>query len=250
MMSDFARDGLALDSEDRLPWLEAADDVDESDSVSPLKLLGFVIAGLVLLGAIVGGVYWFQNRDSSGGEGPLIAAQEGNYKVRAEDADAKKFDGEGDTSFATSQGSETVGRIDPSKLPEAPVVGTPKSASAPAANTTPAPDKPGNRVTAPVVDATGARTGSMTPQPAATSTGSGMAIQLGAYGSANGAKEAWSKLSKRFPYIAALTMSVQPTTNAAGATLYRLRAAAPSANEARSLCGKLTVAGENCLVVR
>ena len=51
------------------------------------------------------------------------------------------------------------------------------------------------------------------------------------------------------PYLAELGKSVSPATTG-GKTVYRLRAAAGTAANAASLCGKLRVAGENCVVVR
>ena len=82
-MSDTTRDSLDLDDEDRLPWLETADDYDGEGEYSPVRVALFVLAGLILLGAIVGGIYWLQGRDNGiDGDGDLIAAQEGDYKVR------------------------------------------------------------------------------------------------------------------------------------------------------------------------
>lgn len=241
-MGDYARDSLDLDDEDRLPWLEPADSTDEDDSVSPLKLLGFIVAGLVLIGAIVGGVWWLQDRGGDGtGEGRLIAAPEGDYKVPANEADARKFEGEGDASFAASEGVEQEGRIDPSRLPEAPVTSGP----APAPATRPAAVAPSARVNAPVADATKAAKPSAAPSAAAQ--GRAM-IQLGAYGSEASARDAWGRLSKRFAYLAPLTTSVE-AAQVGDTTLYRLRASAGTAAQANGLCGKLKVAGESCLVV-
>jgi hypothetical protein len=96
-------------------------------------------------------------------------------------------------------------------------------------------------VTTRVADETNVRPA--TSQPARTG---GAVIQLGAYGSQSGARDAWTRLSKRFAYLAPLTMSVEPT-EVGGSTLYRLRATAGA--QANTLCGRLKVAGESCLVV-
>jgi hypothetical protein len=180
-----------------------------------------------------------QNRNGGGsaGEGQLIAAPQGDYKLPANEADAKKFDGEGDASFAASEGVLRDGRIDPSRVPEAPIA---KTAPAPAP-TPAAPSRPGQSVTARVADETAAPAKSAPAKAAAGGT-----IQLGAYGSAALAKDAWGKLSKRFAYLAPLAMSVEPV-EVGGSTLYRLRAAA--GGQAGTICGKLKVAGESCLVV-
>ena len=74
----------------------------------------------------------------------------------------------------------------------------------------------------------------------------GALIQVGAYGSASGAKDAWTRLSKRFAYLAPLAMTVEPA-EVGGSTVYRLRASA--GGQASLICGKLKVAGESCMVV-
>ena len=239
-MSDYARGRLDLDDEDRLPWLEPAMDDAAEERISPLRLLGLILLGLALIGAVVAGVWWMQNRNGGGGagEGQLIAAPTDAYKIAANEADAKKFDGEGDASFAASEGVLRDGRIDPSRVPEAPIA---KTAPAPAAPAPAAPNKPAASVTARVVDETNVR-----PAAVAKPVAGGAMIQLGAYGSASGAKDAWSKLSKRFAYLAPLAMTVEPA-EVGGGTVYRLRASA--GGQAGTICGKLKVAGESCLVV-
>ncbi|WP_420144237.1 SPOR domain-containing protein [Sphingobium sp.] len=239
-MSDYARGRLDLDDEDRLPWLEPAIDDEAEESISPLRLLGLILLGLALIGAVVAGVWWMQNRNGAGGagEGQLIAAPTDGYKIAANEADAKKFDGEGDASFAASEGVARDGRIDPSRVPEAPIA---KTAPAPAAAAAAAPGKPSQSVSAKVADETAAA-----PKAAPAPTRGGAMIQLGAYGSASGAKDAWTKLSKRFAYLAPLAMTVEPA-QVGGGTVYRLRAGA--GGEASTICGKLKVAGESCMVV-
>ena len=71
-------------------------------------------------------------------------------------------------------------------------------------------------------------------------------IQLGAYGNQAFAKDAWKRLSKRFTYLEPLPMSIEQA-EVGGSTVYRLRAAA--GGQASTLCGKLKVAGESCMVV-
>ncbi|MFC3442342.1 SPOR domain-containing protein [Sphingobium rhizovicinum] len=239
-MGDYARGRLDLDDEDRLPWLEPAMDDADDDGISPLRLLGLIILGLVLIGAVVAGIWAVQNRNGGGGanEGQLIAAPTDSYKIAANEADAKKFAGEGDASFAASEGVARDGRIDPSRVPEAPIA---KTAPAPAGARPAAPAKPAASVTARVADET-----SVTPKAAAPKAAASGTIQLGAYGSAAVAKDGWSKLSKRFAYLAPLATSIEPA-EVGGSTVYRLRASAGA--QASMICGKLKVAGESCMVV-
>ncbi len=245
--------GLGLEDEDRLPWLEAADGFEEDGEVSPARLLVMVLGGLLLIGAVLGGLWWIQNGGARG-KGELIAAQQGDYKVAPKNDGAKTFEGEGDASFSASEGAEPAGRVDPTRMPEEPAV-TPqereaavtkvaadKAAAGKAAKATPA-DK---------VNAKQAATSVKTPdadaKAAPTTSGSGM-IQLGAFSSDAAAAKAWTNLSKRFAYLADLNKSVSPAKVGNG-TVYRLRVSAGTTANATNLCGKLRVAGENCVVVR
>lgn len=247
--------GLGLESEDRLPWLEAADGVEEDGDVSPARLLVMVLGGLLLIGAVLGGLWWVQNGGARG-KGELIAAQDGSYKIAPKNDGAKTFEGEGDASFSASEGAEPAGKVDPTRMPEEPAV-TPQereAASAKAAADKAAAAKAKAR---PAIVATKEQ-----PQPAATSVktpdaavkaapaaaGSAM-IQLGAFSSDAAAAKAWTNLSKRFAYLADLNKSVAPAKVGDG-TVYRLRVSAGTAANAANLCGKLRVAGENCVVVR
>lgn len=233
-------DSLALDDEDRLPWLEPAYGDDADEEVSLLRLGMLIVAGLVLLALIVGAVYLIRNRLIESSEPQVIAAPEGPYKVAANSAGAKKFAGEGDDSFAASEGQERSGVIDASKLPEAPITRTGNAAPTAPQAAQPAAEK----VSGAVVkqgQATFKATASAAPAP---NTGGPM-IQLGAYDSEALAKSSWSRLSKRFDYISALSYNIQPVT-VNGSQFYRLRVATPQAN---ILCGKLKVAGESCMVV-
>lgn len=212
-MSDTTRDNLDLDDEDRLPWLESAEDYDDDGEYSPVRVALFIGAGLLLLAAIVGGIYWMQNRDGGGldGDGELIAAQEGDYKVRPDDPQARKFEGEGDASFAASEGKETPAQLGDAVQAEAPIR---KSDAA----------------------------------PAAANAGTAM-VQLGAYSSASLADGSWSGYARRFEAIGSLPKKILRGT-VDGGTIYRLNAVAPSYEAAQQLCNNLKAAGESCLVVR
>ena len=244
--------GLGLDDEDRLPWLEAADGFEEDGEVSPARLLVMVLGGLLLIGAVLGGLWWVQNGGARG-KGELIAAQEGDYKVAPKTDGAKTFEGEGDASFSASEGAEPAGKVDPTRMPEEPAV-TPqereaaakkaaadKAAAAKAAKPVPADKAKG----APAATSVKAADAAAKAEPAS----GGAMIQLGAFSSDAAAAKAWTNLSKRFAYLAELNKSVSPAKVGNG-TVYRLRVSAGTAPNATNLCGKLRVAGENCVVVR
>jgi hypothetical protein len=152
-----------------------------------------------------------------------------------------KVDGKGDSAFATSEGAEATGKIDTNALPEAPVKGIKGTTVADtsdkaAANTTIAVPKPGGKLLAktPVVVA-----------PVRTGAG-GTTVQLGAYGSEAKATTAWTMLSSRYAYIAAMKYQVV-SAEVGGSTVYRLRADA--GGQAAGICAKLKAAGENCIQV-
>lgn len=241
-------EGFNLDDADRLPWLEPVEEIDDRPGVSPTKIMGLVLLGLALLAVIVGGGYWLKHQQAGApGEARLIPAQGGDYKIPANETAGKDFKGTGDTSYATSEGVDTDGKVDASRMPEAPLEGVSRGSiakDAPKGDTPGA--KPAAKVSAPVKDET--KQVAAAHSFAATSTGGAM-VQLGAYGSDAVAKDAWKKLSKRFDYLAALSSTVEKA-EVGGATVYRLRAAAGNAANATTLCGRLKVAGENCIVVK
>jgi hypothetical protein len=207
-----------LRDDERLPWLETVDE-DYAEGPSILRTLLFVLLGLAIIAAIVYGVFWFEQRHGQAGNGQLIAAQEGDYKVKPDDPGGMKVEGAGDTAFATSEGkTDGNAQIDLKALPEAPVT-APNRADAPGAPAKPA-DAPA-------------------PQ--------GALVQLGSFPDAATANEEWSAKAKRFGYLAALGKSIEPA-NVNGRTYYRLRVNAGSADAASELCAKLKVAGEACFI--
>ncbi len=230
---------IRADEDDRLPWLEAVEEEGETGP-SALKLIVAVLIGLAAIGGIVGGIFWLGNRDSAENRGPeTIAAPEGPYKVKPDSPGGMKVEGQGATAFDAAQGGTPNASIDTDAVPEAPVTAQP-GAPAPAAKEPPllkAPppsNAPAPRAATPAA-----------PPPAAPAAGPGGTIQLGAFPNAATAEKAWKALSGRFAYLAPLSHSVV-SANVNGRTYYRLRATGPGA---AAICGRLKVAGEQCLKV-
>ncbi|HEX8586312.1 MAG TPA: SPOR domain-containing protein [Allosphingosinicella sp.] len=228
-MTDIRADDSSLE-EDRLPWLEAVEDDNAGEGPSPMKMIMGVLIALVAIGAIVGGLFWMNNRPSDGtasGEPELIAAPGGDYKTKPADAGGMTVEGEGDTAFAASEGADPKGAINTDAVAEAPVTKAPPAQAqtqpAQQSDAQPKPEAP-------------------TPAAPAPATG-GATIQLGAFSSQAGANAAWKAMSGRFGYLAPLTQSVVPVQSG-GKTLYRLRASGPNAAD---ICGRLKVAGESCV---
>jgi len=211
-MTDDAR-ADDMGDEDRLPWLEAVEEDEERGGPSFVKLAVGAVIGLVAIAVMGGGLFWLADRNREGGNGQIIAAPEGDYKVKPAQPGGMNVAGEGDTAFAASEGAEPKGQINTNAVPETPVTQAP-----------PAP-RP--------------------PQPAPAQAAPGATIQLGAFSSQAGANQAWSGLSGRFSYLAPLSHSVVPVASG-GRTLYRLRASGP---DAAGICRRLQIAGEACSVV-
>ena len=216
-------DTLDMRGEDRLPWLEAVEE-EEGDGPSIAKLVAAIVIGLVAIGVIVGGLFWLGNRGQDA-TGEVIAAPEGDYKVRPANPGGMNVSGEGDVSAAASAGQQPQGNLNVNAVPEAPVTAgaQPNAAPRPAA---PAP------ATAP------------RPAPAQPAAPGGT-IQLGAFSSGGAANGAWTNLAGRFRYLAPLSHSVV-TAEVNGRTYYRLRASGPGASD---VCRRLQAAGETCAVV-
>ena len=214
-------DGLNLDDNDRLPWLETADGYDAGTNASSIRFPFKLVAGLVLLAAIAGGVYWFQPRQLGGanGTGELIVAPKGNYKEKPADAGGKSFEGEGDSAFAASEGQKTGAVL---AGPSAdPVAASPSVAAKPA-----------------------------TPAATNIAPANAVLVQLGAFGDSAKAEAAWTGLNKRFGFLAGMNRQIAQANVEGGRTVFRLQAVTANSTEAQQLCAKLKVAGENCLIVR
>lgn len=214
-MSDTNNDNdLGLDDPDRLPWLETADGYDYNEGASPLKVAGLVLGGLALLAVIVGGIYWLQRNQTGGatGNGELIAAQEGDYKVRPEDPEGKKFEGEGDAAFAASEGTKTDA-----------VIAKPGAAKA---------------------------TATAKPLTNSAAPAGAVMVQLGAFGDTAKAETAWAAFGKRFGFLSGVNRKIAEANVEGGRKVFRLQAVTANAAAAQQLCAKLKAAGENCLIVK
>ena len=223
-MNNTNNNGLNLNDPDRLPWLETADGYEYDDRASPLRIAVMLLAGLVLLAAIIGAIYWLQRNQIGGanGNGQLIAAPASAYKFKPQDAGGKRFEGEGDSAFAASEGTKTGATLVPAAKIAA-AVPPDATASAPAA----AP----------------AATNAVAPA-------STVMVQLGAFGDSAKADAAWAALNKRFGFLAGMNRKIAETNVEGGRKVFRLQAVTANSSEAQQLCAKLKVAGENCLIVR
>lgn len=237
---------MDLRDEDRLPWLETVEP-DEEPRRNPARGIALGLLALALLAALVAAIALWRQSRAADGDGALIAAQEGDYKVRPDDPGGLKVEGEGEAAVAASGGKAAGdGSVDLKAVPEAPVApaapAKPKAAPTPAAGrnaVASVPESGGRLVAAPPMGASRTRSGNM--------IGGGSIVQLGAYPSEGAANAAWGALAKRFGYLAPLGKSVEKA-EVNGRTVYRLRVNAGSADQASDLVAKLRIAGERSFV--
>ncbi len=232
----------AHDAPSAAPWLEPAGD-EPVEGASGGRLIGLVVAGLALIGLVVGGLYAWQNRAVEG-DGTLIAAPAGPYKGPPA-PERGRFEGEADAAVAATEGQAPTGNVDASRLPEAPTNPTPvRIAQAERPATMPAPK--GAAAAAPVTRADAVPASAPTPvskaAPAPTAAPAAGTAQLGAFANQAAANRAWSQLQSRFEWLKDTGHSVTPAT-VNGRTVYRLTAAGGA-----TLCQRLRVAGETCIV--
>jgi hypothetical protein len=226
--------------DDRLPWLETVEDeYHEGRSLGRMLLL--IVLVLLVLGAAAFGWYWYQQQRGLSGNGELIEAQEGDYKVKPDEPGGMQVEGEGDTVFATSQGAASNASINVAALPEAPVEGKAAQGTAASEGTKTA------KVEVPSAAPQAKPSPVASPRAAAPAAGSGAVIQLGAYPNEGGANIAWARMSKRFAYLAPLGKSIERGEKD-GKAIWRLRVNAGSNTQAKELCDRLKVAGEACYV--
>jgi hypothetical protein len=209
---------LAFAQEDeRLPWLEADDDAEEP-GVDTGRVIAFVVGSLVVLGVVIGALWWFFHERSDTtivADGSTIEAPAGPYKTKPANPGGSKAVGTGDTSFAVAEGQEPQGKV---------------------ADSSPAPQ--------PTIDRNQPGTG--TPAASAPASG-GVGVQVGAYSSRDRAEAGWTTLSTRYPALSGASHRiVQATVD--GATIYRLQAVAGDVKAAQQLCSALQSQGGDCQV--
>lgn len=226
-MAEPAGDRLALGDEERLPWLESADDIEgEDEDNGNGRLIGFALIGLIVLAALVGGIWYASNRTPGAidADGSLIEASREPYKVQPKDPGGKTFEGTGDSSFKVSEGEKPVANLAGSASPApaaSPVTGTPSAKPSTAA----------------------------APKPAQSAAAGGVGVQIGAFSSTAAAEAGWQKLVANHEALKGLSHRVIEGKADIG-TVYRLQAVAGDLSSASALCSRLQAGGLKCQVKR
>lgn len=207
---------LALDEEERLPWLESADDEDEDGGVDTARLVRFAVVAVAVLAALLGGLWYVSHRGSDKvAEGGVIAAPTEPYKSEPADKGGKTFAGTGDSAFAVSEGKSTPAKLGGAETQVA----------------APSPSQP---------------TGEASSE---TPSVPGVGVQVGAYSSIATAEAGWARLSGSHEVLKGVKHRVLEGSADIG-TVYRLQAVVGDAAAANALCSSLKSSGVACQVKR
>lgn len=211
---------LDLNDDDRLPWLESADDDYDEEGVDGARVFGFILAGLLALAVLVGGIWWFTHRPDPAmvADGSTIPAPEVPYKEAPKDPGGKTFAGTGDTSYAVSQGQDRAAKL-----------------------------AGGGEVPRPSVDAGTAPAPAAAGAAAPAAPSGGIGVQVGAFGSKEAAEAGWARLAGRSDVLKGVSHRVIEGQADIG-KVYRLQAVAGDVAGADALCGRLKAVGIACQV--
>lgn len=212
---------LALGDEERLPWLESADDVDYDQPASNTgRTIAFIALAVLLLAALVGAIYWLSRGGATqtAADGSVIEASKEPYKIAPQDPGGKTFQGTGDSSFKVSEGEKPAANLAGGAAAVAPKPGA--AASPPAAAAAAAPAANG-----------------------------GVGVQVGAFGSSASAEAAWNKLVGQHALLKGMAHRAVEGKADIG-TVFRLQAIAADLGAATALCNKLQAEGLKCQVKR
>jgi len=217
------------DDDVRLPWLEGDDDDDFQDGgSSTAQLIALVLLGLVALGLIGGGIWWWQRDrpdETLVADGATIKAPAAPYKTKPANPGGDVVAGTGDTSFAVAEGQTRQVRMgNGTAVPPSP---TPKAE--------PTPNAPESAGAAPSSGASGDL--------------SGPGVQVGAYSNRESAEKGWTRLSQQYEALSGVRYRIVEGRADIG-TVYRLQAVPGDAAAANRLCGALKGAGLSCQVKR
>lgn len=210
---------LDLADTDNLPWLESDADDEDAGGLDIGQIMGFSGVLLLLLAAVVGGVWYISHRATSAevaADGSVIAAPAGPVKERPENPGGKTFAGTGNVAPVVGEGGTREAVVaEPDAKPSAAPSPSPSASASPAA--------------APAADM------------------GGVGVQLAAYSSRARAEQGWSDLARRTEALSGVKHRVVEGKVDIG-TVYRLQAVAGSRAEAEKLCAALKADGLDCQI--
>jgi hypothetical protein len=253
-----ADERLAFDEPAHLPWLESADAEDDEGAVDTRRVALFVAAGLALLSAIVGGIWWSTHRstgDARVADGSVIAAPAQPYKTAPAQPGGKTYEGTGASSFAVSQGHNPTAHLagGEAAADAGPAANAAAKGGTAGAGTVKTPAEAGAVA---IAAAKAAGSGGAAPSASAgesiragaTSAG-GTGVQVGAYTSQSSAEAGWNKLVRQYAPLGEVHHRIVQGQADIG-TVYRLQAVPASESAANTLCSAMKAQGMACQVKR
>ena len=235
---------LDLADTDSLPWLESDGEDEDAGGFDTGQILGFATALVLLLGAIVGGVWYISSKAAGGdavADGSVIAAPEGPIKTRPENPGGKTFAGTGNVAPVVGEGGTRPAVVATTEMPPLP---------GPGGTAAPKPATAGNPAAAPAstsASASASASGAAASGAAAAANLSGVGVQLAAYSTRARAEQGWNDLSRRTDKLAGVKYRIVEGKVDIG-TVYRLQAVAGDRAAADRLCAGLKADGLDCQV--
>jgi len=213
---EFESELALIDGDERLPWLESDDEL-EQPGIDSGRVIAFALLGLLGV-LLVLGVLWLLLRDESTraplADGSVIQAPAEPYRTRPDNPGGRQVAGTGNASFEVAEGLRVEGKIVASPAP------SPSAAQDQAADGKIVPPAP-----------------------------SGVGVQVGAYASRAAAEAGWATLIGRLEPLQGHSHRVVEGVADSG-TIYRLQALAGSVAEAQALCQAIKASGGDCQVKR
>lgn len=242
---------------EREPW---ATDGEGRRWIDEYRVYVFAAAAVVLLIFIA--AIWFaydSGRDSARGDVPLVRASEEPYRHKPEEPGGMEVPDRDKLVYNRVSGSEEEG--DDVQLRAGPELPIDKPEPEQPATPAPAPDTPAPQDTPAAAEkspAPAAKPAPDAPKAAAASpsatpsiTDGAWLIQLGAFGSADGADRAWRMLKDKYgTLLTTLKPDVDILERAGKDPLYRLRAGPFATRDAADkICARMKAEGQACFPV-
>lgn len=231
---------LDLDDADRLPWLESDED-DYIENISPGRVIVAGLVALLVVAAVVGGIWWTTHRHAVGAplpDGSVVTPSPAQYKEAPADPGGKTYQGTGDTSYVVSQGQNRQAQLADGE-------GSVAAGSAPP----PAAAAGGNANAGAAAKGGAGMTASASPAGGSTdSAPAGGVVQIGAFSSQELAEAGWSHLTIQHPMLAQQHHRVLQGQADIG-TVWRLQVVTGAGGGA-ALCDRLRDEGMSCQVKR
>ncbi len=230
---------LDLNDADRLPWLEGDED-EYFERVSPGRVIAAGLGALLVVGAVVGGIWWTTHRHALGApvaDGSTVTPPSAQYKDAPANPGGKTFQGTGDTSYVVSQGQNRQAQLADGE-------GNPAAGNGPAASAPLGPGSAPNKMGG--AGAAAVAKGGAGPVWAADAAPAGGVVQIGAFSSKDLAEAGWSRLSSQHPMLTQQHHRILQGQADIG-TVWRLQVIT-GAGGGNALCDRLRGEGLSCQV--